>query len=77
MIWAKPHYGYTEVEMAGFNTLTRNLITVNLLTGNVCTLTTLTLTTKNSAGVGCPPIEKADQTHKRDLFGEIGQGKFD
>jgi hypothetical protein len=26
--------------------------------------------TKNSAGAGGPPIEKADEKHKRDLFEE-------
>jgi hypothetical protein len=44
--------------------VTQNLIAMNLLTGNK-----FPLTTKNSAGGGCPPIEKADETHKRDLFG--------
>jgi hypothetical protein len=27
--------------------------------------------TKNSAGAGDPPIEKADEKHKRDLFGGL------
>ncbi len=46
--------------MAGFNTSTRNSLTSNgrLVTG------------KDSAGAGHPPIEKDDEPHKRDLFGE-------
>jgi hypothetical protein len=52
MIFAKPHHGYREVEMAGFNTLIWN--------------------TKDSARGEYPPIEKADEKHKRDLFRRIG-----
>jgi hypothetical protein len=31
-------------------------------------------TAKNSAADGHSPIEKADQTHKRDLFGQFNKG---